>query len=300
MTEHGIPRFCAEFINEIQRLDPCLLENAGEVDLVEPALEVLNNVWVLRCRIADAVIHKRVCPCTAVQLIGTLAARKAIVALVSRQGIVASTADGIFDNDALGNRYVPAQASHVRKRLSLEVDGLVLGKPGEIERIVTAAIPDGKNRLVTPLLEAVDLATGIGIEAIGSVGIAGLRIGAIEPLCCRDIVHHRCRRAAAGKLVPRLMGLGPIAHDTACLGVLCIFGTALVVEALAIVFTWMTEPQGMPQFMDQQTQKVAAHGRVLPTRSAYIGLDFCMLTERKGCPASRSASPLDSDLAIGV
>ena len=246
------------------------------------------------------MVNKRVCPSATEQRVSPPAACEAIIALISRQGIVASTANRVFYHYALGNRHIPTQTTHIRKRLSLEVDGLVLGEPGKIECVVTPAIPNGENRFVTPPFKAVDIPTRIGIEAVGGIGIARLGIGAVEPLGRRDIVHHRCPWGTPGKIVPRLMGLVPITHDTACLGVLGIFGIALVIEALAIVFTWMAQPQGMPQFMDQQTQEVAAHCRVLPALGADIGRDFRIMTVRQACPASRSPSPFDSDRAIGV
>ena len=226
------------------------------------------------------MVDKGVCPSATEQLVSPPAARKAIIALVSRQGIVASTANGVFHHYALGNRHIPAQATHIRKRLSLEVNGLVLGEPGKIECVVTPAIPNGENRFVTPPFKAVDIPTRIGIEAVGGIGIAGFGIGAVKPLCRGDIVHHRCRWAVPGKIVPGLMGLVPITHDTACLGVLGVFGIAPVIEALAIVLTWMAQPQGMPQFMDQQTQEVTAHCRVLPAVGAYVGLGFRIITGR--------------------
>jgi hypothetical protein len=48
MGDHSITCAAAEPISEIQRLEACFPEYAGDLDLVETAGEILNDVRVLR------------------------------------------------------------------------------------------------------------------------------------------------------------------------------------------------------------------------------------------------------------
>ena len=132
------------------------------------------------------------------------------------------------------------------------------GKAGKIQGVVAAAIPDTEHRPVAGAPEAVDLTAGVGVEPINSVVIAGPRIGPVQALDSGNIVDHSGGGGLPVKVMPGLFAFRPIAHDTAGLGVLCVIGVTLV-RATAVVTAGMFQPQGVPELMGQQEQKMTAY-----------------------------------------
>ena len=124
--------------------------------------------------------------------------------------------------------------------------------------------PIRKNGFVRGALERHRLPLGVGVETIRGVGIAGLVIGPIQPLRCRDVVHHWRGWIRRLKVVAGLVFLRPVAHDAARLGIPGIDRATVVGRAATIVVAWMLQADGVPDFMYRGHRKVAAQARSAP------------------------------------
>ena len=169
-------------------------------------------------------------------------------------------------------------AENVRIGAGRQIDELVAAIAADIDRVVSAGIPDGEDRHAGPVGgEVEDVAPGIGIVAVGRVPGPRRHVGAVDRLDRRDVIDHRRRGIVIARIGrARRPGVGvrvigaEIRHDRIFALVLGIFGVRRVGDraaAAGIVGAGMGQAERVPDLVQIGLEAVAAE----------IHVDICVV-----------------------
>src|SRR3954451_5611575 len=89
---------------------------------------------------------KHIITCTAGERVIPAVAGERVVGAVPGYGVVARTADGVFDHRGRVDADVADETADIGEAAASEIDDLVLAVAGRIERIGTAGIKNGQRR----------------------------------------------------------------------------------------------------------------------------------------------------------
>ncbi|MNJ44088.1 hypothetical protein D3C77_391230 [compost metagenome] len=154
-AQYRLASLPAKGIDELQRqLVGGKAGNGRQIDLVLTTDKIHDPISCTRGRVAAGSKHEGIGTSSAPEFIAATSAINDVVAGapfelighgIADQQVVTRTAKSILHGDTLGNGNIANHAADIRERGLIEVDFLVLGKPGEIQGIVAAAVPYRKH-----------------------------------------------------------------------------------------------------------------------------------------------------------
>ncbi len=175
------------------------------------AAEQLIGSGPARQGIIPGAANQDIITAKAGQIIVAGIAVQRIVRAITDDVVAAGATNRIFDHHALGDRHIALQAADIRKGPGAQIDILVDGIAREIERVGSAGIPDREYQMRVGAGRRVEIAPGIGIEAIGRVARPRGHVGAVKSLRGGDVVDQRGGCIVATEISAGI-ALRPIAH----------------------------------------------------------------------------------------
>ena len=246
-------------VGKLQKLD--IGDRVGAVRSADRADPSVPRHRIGRARTAE---HNRIDPQAAVDHIVSGPAPQGVVGRIADDRVTAVASNGRLDDGAERDRDIADQPAHVGEGPLPQVDDLVLGVAGEVERIIAPGVPDGKNQRRTGVDRLVPGAAGVGVEPIDRVTGPGGHIGPVQPLGRRDIVEQRCRGKAPAEGSSGV-GLGEIAHHRILSGILVIARIGRIAQALprsGVVGRRVRQSDRMTDLVRNDLEPVAQrHGR---------------------------------------
>ena len=205
-------------------------------------------------------------PAQAVDRVVARIAAERVSGVVAGDRIVARPADRVLDDDVESDREIAEQAPDVRVAPGAQVDPLVAGIAGEVERVGAGGIPDGDDRIQVDR-EIENLAPRVAVEAVDGVAGTRGRVGAVDRLDRRHVVKHRRRGIQPVGGCPVLLPAhtrpvaAEVGHDrvlTIVQAVLGVVGIGYRAAIARIVRARMAEAQRMADFVHVCLEAVAA------------------------------------------
>ena len=259
--------------------------DAGEIDFVDAGREVGHQVVGAaggrtvpgrKCKDIGAAIaghgvfagaaDEPVAARPAGQGIRPGAAGEATAGIVGDQRIVAAAADRVFDDGVGCDPDIVDEAAHRGERGGVQIDGLVVGVAGAIERIVAAAVVDRQRRRLGVGAEVEYRARGI-IEAVGRIAGA-CRRRAVDLLHRIDIGHLRRDDVAIGAAVVIL--LPDIRHDGVLPGIVGVDRVVRITGG-AVIGALVAEAEGVTDFVDVGLVAVTVDAGLAVVCAAVLG-----------------------------
>ena len=151
----------------------------------------------------------RVIPTSAKDGIFATIATEFITGFISKNNIVTATTHCIFDDSSEGNGHISGHGPDIAVLTLAQIDELIGGKPGHIQRVVAAGIPQCDDRI--RILSEIEHIFSCGrIEAVGRIGFSGGGVCAINGLRSRDVVHHGRLRIFPLVIRPKMVCFTPV------------------------------------------------------------------------------------------
>src|SRR5262249_7609197 len=146
-----------------------------------------------------------------------VAAAQVIVGIVAVDRVVARAAIGVLDRGVLRDADIVGVAANTGEAFRVQVDDLILGIAGEIQRVVAAAIIDRERDVLGGRRDVVGC-HGVAVESVGGVADSRVQICAVQALGGGDVVQHR--RLVVDRVVTAGVGLAEVAHDAVLTAIL--------------------------------------------------------------------------------
>ena len=168
-----------------------------------------------------------------------------ICGIVADNSVFSAAGIGVLDHRTAGDAQIADLAVEIGEGLCIEIEPLIGGAGGQVDRVDAAAIINRGGRAA----EDVHICIRRGVGAVGGVAAARIGVGAIEVLNGQNVGHLRGDHVVEAGIDEAVLRLAEIGHDRRLPAFIGVMGVVRIGGA-AVVIAGMAEPERVPDLVD--------------------------------------------------